>query len=102
MIAYGWRRDLKYVGDEALMCELATAFPLMTPGCPILRRASALKPATKHLDGGSPGVVPPRPWARERFRCFRQPFPVAASLFWSLLDLNFDRCYLARAFLLSA
>ena len=32
MIAHGWRRDLKDVGDQALMRGLVTAFPRTRPG----------------------------------------------------------------------
>src|SRR3954454_4446202 len=32
MLGHGWGRGLKDVGDQALMCWLATAFPSMRPG----------------------------------------------------------------------
>ncbi len=32
MIAQGWRRDLKDVGDQALMRGLVTSFPIVRPG----------------------------------------------------------------------
>ena len=40
--AHSWRRDLKDVGDQALIRGLDTAFPCMRPEAdPILQRASA-------------------------------------------------------------
>jgi hypothetical protein len=61
MPAYGWRRDLKDVGDQALIRGLDAAFPCMRPGAdPILQRASA-GAGHKASDGYSPAVVPPPP-----------------------------------------
>lgn len=60
MAAYRWRRDLKDVGDQALIRGLNTAFPCMRPGAdPILQRASAV-PATKRV------TDIPLPWSRPR------------------------------------
>ena len=71
MIAHGWRRDLKDVGDQALMRGLATAFPIMRPGCPDLTAGVGVKPATKRLTGVPLPWSRPRPCARGRFRCFQ-------------------------------
>jgi hypothetical protein len=52
MDAHGWSRGLKDVGEHALMRGLSTAFPIVRLGLvPILRRASARRPAIKHLTG---------------------------------------------------
>ena len=60
MIAHRWGRDLKDVGDQALMRGLDTAFPSMRPGLSlILLRASALA-GHKASDGI------PLPWSRPR------------------------------------
>lgn len=60
MAAYRWGRDLKDVGDQALIRGLDTAFPCMRPGAdPILQRASAM-PATKLV------TDIPLPWSRPR------------------------------------
>jgi hypothetical protein len=61
MHAHRWRRDLKDVGDQALMRGLDTAFPNLRPGLfPILQRASA-RAGHKASVGNSPAVVPPPP-----------------------------------------
>jgi hypothetical protein len=67
MVAHEQGRNLKDVGDQALMRGLATAFPRMRPGAvPILRRASAGSPATKRLSGVPLPRFRPHPCAMAR------------------------------------
>ena len=68
MIAHGWRRDLKDVGDEALMRGLATAFPRVRLGLSRSYDGRRREAGHKASDGSSPAVVPPPPVCEGRFR----------------------------------
>src|SRR5215212_6747834 len=61
MLAHGWGRGLKDVGDQALMRGLATAFPSMRPGLSLPYGGRRLIAGHKASDGSSPAVVPPPP-----------------------------------------
>jgi hypothetical protein len=65
MIAHGWRRDLKDVGDQALMRGLATAFPRVRPELSRSYGGRRREAGHKASDGSSPAVIPPPP-VRER------------------------------------
>jgi hypothetical protein len=60
MIAHGWRRGLKDVGDQALMRGLATAVPSVRPGLSLSYCGRRSEPATKRMTG----VPLPRPRPR--------------------------------------
>ena len=68
MIAQRWRRNLKDVGDQALMRGLVTAFPSVRPGLSLSYCGRRREAGHKASDGSSPAVVPPPPvreeWAR--------------------------------------
>ena len=68
IIAHGWRRDLKDVGDQALMRGLDTAFPIMRPGLSRSYDGRRHEAGHKASDGSSPAVVPPPPMREGRFR----------------------------------
>ena len=65
MIAQGWRRNLKDVGDQALMRGLGTAFPILRPGRSLSYGGRRREAGHKASDGSSPAAVPPPP-LRER------------------------------------
>src|SRR5215212_8457937 len=60
MLAHGWGRGLKDVGDQALMRGLATAFPSVRPGLSLSYCGRRLG-RPQNVDGGSPAVAPPPP-----------------------------------------
>ena len=61
VIAQGWRRNLKDVGDQALMRGLGTAFPICVRGVPYLTAGVGARPATKRLTGVPLPRSRPRP-----------------------------------------
>jgi hypothetical protein len=60
-VAHRWRRDLKDVGDQALMRGLGTAFPIVRPGLSLSYNGRRPMAGHKAIDGNSPAVVPPPP-----------------------------------------
>jgi hypothetical protein len=61
MIAHRWERNLKDVGDQALMRGLGTAVPSMRPGLSPSYSGRRLKAGHKAAVGHSPAVAPPPP-----------------------------------------
>ena len=59
--AHGWRRDLKDVGDQALMRGLLPHSRVCVRGCPDLTAGVGSRTGHKASDGRSPAVVPPPP-----------------------------------------
>jgi hypothetical protein len=61
MIAHRWERNLKDVGDQALMRGLDTAVPSVRPGLSRSYNGRRLKAGHKAAAGHSPAAVPPPP-----------------------------------------
>jgi hypothetical protein len=61
MIAHRWERNLKDVGDQALMRGLGTAVPSIRPGLSRSYNGRRLKAGHKAVAGHSPAAVPPPP-----------------------------------------
>jgi hypothetical protein len=61
MIAHRWERNLKDVGDQALMRGLGTAFPSIRPGLSRSYSGRRLKAGHKADVGHSLAAAPPPP-----------------------------------------
>ena len=75
MNAQGWERDLKDVGDQALMRGLVTALPIVRPGLSRSYSGRRLEAGHKASDGHSPAVVPPPPLHEDDAALFRRSAP---------------------------
>lgn len=77
MVTHGWRRDLKDVGDQALMRGLATAFPIVRPRHYLSYSERRREAGHKASDGSSPAAIPPLPFREEAMPlhsgCLRLP-----------------------------